>query len=607
TGEAARAAVGAFLTARPPAPAAATLPTWIARADALLRDACDGRTDGLAAGFDALATELDAADQLLVPAFRPAPPPAPALPSSATPNSATLDDALKLAVDLHQNGALHEAGVIHRRILVHTPSQPDTLHLLGLLAHQAGRHRAAARLVDRAIRVRGTAATYHSTRGIILQALGRFAEADRSLRQALALRPGFTEAHSNLILGLDYMPDADTAAIQAECRRWYDAHGRPHAADAPPARPAATAGRRLRVGYVSSDFRQHPTADVLLPLLYRHDRAAVEVVCYSGTTARDAVTERFQTLADHWCDTTRLSDAELAERVRADGVDILVNVAGHAHGGRLGVFVRRPAPVQVSAWGLPRGTGLPQMDALFLDPVMAPAGERGLYAETVVDLPCWLTYTAPDDTPPVVPPPRRRAGHVTLGAASRLEKLSDGTVAVWSEILHSLPAARLLLKSWHLGEAGNARDTLARFAAHGIPADRLDLIGGTDSRAAHMAVYDRIDLALDPFPHGGGITTCDSLWMGVPVITVLGHAPAGRGSASILHAVGLDDCVAGDLRDYVARAIARAADADWLDARRSSLRERFRRSAVGDVGAYARAVEDAYRRLREGATASRRS
>lgn len=566
------------------APAGVPLPEWVARAHARLADACRGRDGGLPAAFDALAAEWAAAEQLYAP---PTP----------VPRTTTLEQALALATKRHRGGAAVEAEAIYRRILTTLPAQPDALHLLGLLLHQTGRHGPGAALIGRAVAVRPGSALYHSSQGTVLQAMGRFAEAERSLRRALALKPTFWEAHSNLILGLDYDATADTATIQAECRRWFETHGRPLVPATPRFAVDADPDRRLRVGYVSADFRQHPAAEVLLPILESHDHSAVEAVCYSGGEMRDAMTARCRAAAAVWRDTAALSDEELTAQVRADGIDILVNVAGHAHGSRLPVFARRPAPVQVSAWGLPRGTGLPVMDALFLDPVIAPPGERHLYAEEVVDLPCWLVFRAPDDAPPVGPLPMRAAGALTLGSASRLEKLSDGTVALWSRVLARIPAARLLLKSWHLGDPAQARALAARFAGHGVPPERLILDGTHDSRDAHMAVYRRMDLALDPFPHGGGITTCDSLWMGVPVVTLRGRAPAGRGTAAILHAVGLADWVAEDADAYVDLVAAKAADPDGLATLRETLRERFARSPAGDAGTYTRAVEAVYRRL----------
>jgi predicted O-linked N-acetylglucosamine transferase (SPINDLY family) len=509
-----------------------------------------------------------------------------------------LDEALPQALDLHRRGALAEAASLYRKILCGWPDQPDALHLLGLTACQGGNHRDGSQWIGRAVRINAEAAIYHGNLGLACQALGRFAAAATHLRQAMALAPDNTDFHSNLIVGMDYDPAVDTAALQAECRAWWQRHGRPLAAARPPHANPRQPERRLRVGYVSAEFCRHPSADVLIPLLRHHDRQAVEVVCYSGGPVQDEVTAQFHSLADAWCDTSALPDEALAHRIAADAIDILVNLPGHGRGHRLRVFAAKPAPVQISAWGLPRGTGLPTIDAVLLDPVMAPPAERALFAEQVEDLPCWLAYGPPADAPAVGPLPLQRAGVATLGSLNRYEKLSDGTLAVWAELLRRLPGTRLLLKSSHFADPVVQREAVGRCAALGIAPDRLQVAGVVaESRGDHMAWYNAVDIALDPFPHCGGISTLDSLWMGVPVVTLRGRAPAGRGSAAILQVLGLDRWVAEDAGDYLRIVATALSRPDRMAELRAGLRRRLQASPIVDAAAYTRRVEAIYRRL----------
>lgn len=522
----------------------------------------------------------------------------------------TLDPAAaavhsNLAIIAARRGALEAAEAGYCRALTLDPAFAAAWNNRALVAR--GRHceGAAMAMLRQALALDPAYAGAWNNLGITCQSAGHIAEALAAYRRALTVLPDFTDAHSNLILALDYDPAADTAVQQAECHRWYLQHGRVHAAAVAARSPqyanSPVPNRVLRVGYLSPDFRAHPVADVLLPVLEGHDRAAIQVTCYSGVVVADAVTARFQQLSDHWCDTTGLDDAALTTRIQEDDIDILVNLPGHGHGNRLGVFARKPAPVQISAWGLPRGTGLPTIDALLVDPVMVPPDEAALFAERVEYLPCWLAYAPPAEAPAVGRDTADTAP-LTFGCLNRLEKLSAPCVALWADLLHHLPDSRLLCKSWGLREAEARQNLVHRFAAHGIPDTRLILQGGDDNgRAGHLATYRKIDLSLDPYPHGGGVSTLDSLWMGVPVISLRGRTPAARGSVAILHALGLEDGIVDSPATYRARAItlalAQMRDRARAPAARTELRARLAGSILCDSMRYAAAVEGIYRRL----------
>jgi len=428
--------------------------------------------------------------------------------------------------------------------------------------------------------------------GNALKELGRLAEAAAAYREVLAAHPKHHAAHSNLIFLLDLMPEFDTAAQQAERRRWHDLHARSLAAGIAPFSNRRDAERRLRIGLVSSDFREHAAAKCFGPVLRHHDRSAFEMFCYDSGRIEDAVTRELRAAAEGWCSAADLPDEALAARIRSDGVDVLVDLSGHTNGSRLLVFARKPAPVQISGWGHVNGTGLPTVDYLVSDATLIPAALRGLFAEQIADLPCFLCYEPFGEVPPVAPLPSLARGSFTFGSKNRPEKISEATLALWSRILHAVPQSRLVLQSLRLGKP--AREEIRRrFAEHGIAAERLTLLGAVDN---HLRVLDDIDLALDPFPNNGMITTAEALWMGVPVLTLAGSTPAGRAGAAILSAAGMPDWIARDEAEYVRIAAEFAEEREFLARLRATLRERLAQTPVFDGRACAAAAGALFRR-----------
>jgi predicted O-linked N-acetylglucosamine transferase (SPINDLY family) len=434
--------------------------------------------------------------------------------------------------------------------------------------------------------------------GVALLTQGRYTEAEAWERHALALRPDYASGHGNLLFTLNYQPDATAEAIFAEYQAWDRRHAKHLASESVPFTLDRTPGRRLRVGYVSADFRQHAVAMFAEPLLAAHDRSNVELYLYAGVAAGDAATERFRALSDHWRSTIGLCDAKLAELIRADQIDVLVDLAGHSAGNRLTTFARRPAPVQV-AYLLGHGytTGLSAMDAFLADAILAPDGADALFSERLVRLPrIPLAYAPPADMPPVAPLPALAKGFVTFGHFGRTERLNDTVIGVWARILHAAPRSRLVLNNRPFQEAAFRSLIQTRFASHGITADRLDLIFSAPQRQA-WAAYGDIDIALDPFPHNAGTTTIEALWQGVPVVSLAGRPTVGRFGASIVHAIGLDDWVANTIDGYVERALAAASDLPLLARLRQGLRGRVAGSPLCDATNLARAIEATYRML----------
>jgi predicted O-linked N-acetylglucosamine transferase (SPINDLY family) len=428
---------------------------------------------------------------------------------------------------------------------------------------------------------------------LTLELQGRVAEAVACHRRVLALQPDNARYHSGLLLPLAYLAETTPQALFQEHRHWAERHAAPLTAAAAPPANDRSPERLLRVGYVSPDLREHPVAYFLEPILAHLDRARFHVTCYAGVHRPDAVTQRLRGLADAWRDVATLPDDAVAERVRADGIDILVDLAGHTAGRRLLAFARKPAPVQVTHFGYPNTTGLAAMDYRITDPHADPPGQtESLHTEELVRLPEVAWCFQPTPAPDVGPLPALAAGHLTFGSLNKLAKVTPQAVALWGRLLQSVPGARLLL----LAGAGGRTDQRLRdqFRECGIDGDRLQLVGRLP-RDGYLALYQQIDIVLDSFPYNGGVTSCDALWMGVPVITLAGNSYVSRQGVSLLSNLDLHDWIAATPEEYVAVAVRWANDVEGLGRLRSGLRERMRASPVCDGERFTRRLEEAYR------------
>ncbi|QPF91834.1 O-linked N-acetylglucosamine transferase family protein [Bradyrhizobium commune] len=489
-------------------------------------------------------------------------------------------------------GEFEAAIAAYHRAVALNPDQPEYHNNLGRALEGDRSIGEAIAAYARALALQPSFAGALTNLGNAYLDLGRPADALRCHRQAIAHQPDFDAAHSNLIFALNFDPAAGPDD-HARARAQFGERHRTRISAGAVARPCDP-DRRLRIGYVSGHFRHQAATYAFAPVIIHHDRRAFDVICYSDTAPEDGLTHKLRDSVKTWRATAALSDAELAASIEADKIDILVDLVGHMVGNRLGVFARKPAPVQVSGWGEPTGTGLSTMDYLFGDPVLVPDHVRPLLREQVIDLPCFLCFWTPENLPDPGPPPALNAGHVTFGSFNRPAKLSDPVLQLWARILRAAPTSRLVLKSPHLSDLAIQQRINAIFDSEGISRDRLTILGNSD-RGSHMKAYQLVDVALDPFPHGGGMTTLDAMAMGVPVITCPGPTISSRLAAACITALGLTDCVAASQEEYVALALRMTADLDGLARLRHALRDRLVRSPIGDAHAYARSVEAAYR------------
>ncbi len=482
------------------------------------------------------------------------------------------------------------------RALALKPAFPEALLNRGNALQALQRHEEALESFDKALEIKPDFADALANRATLLLNMQRYDEAVASCERALAIDPAHAIAQSNRIYFLDFVPGLGVAEHQAARQSWYRARAQDLWTGVPPQVEDPDPRRRLVVGYVSADFGQHSAAACFGPVLKHHDRSNFEIVCYSGVLREDERTGEFRQLAGKWRTIFGLSDEALADQVRADGIDILVDLSGHTAGNRLLAFARKPAPIQVTAWGSGTGTGLPAIDYLFSDPVAIPAAVRPLFAETVYDLPCLITFDAPAYAPPVAQLPARSRGCVTFGCLNRFGKVSPAVLALWARIVQAVPGSRLLLKDRALNDVAVQARVGQALARHGVDAGRIELRGGSSHRE-HLATYGEVDIALDPFPLNGGISTWESLWMGVPVVAKLGDSVPSRISGAILHGVGLSEWVARDDEHYVALATGHAGDLEALAQLRSESRARIIASGAGNPERYTRAVEQAYRTM----------
>ncbi|WP_207477507.1 tetratricopeptide repeat protein [Arenibaculum pallidiluteum] len=489
------------------------------------------------------------------------------------------------------NGAKDTAGAIrmYQNALALAPDRAAAWTALGNTLQALGNMAEAVAAYQSALARDPAVAETLSALATALRCQGRLDEAIAVQRRAAALAPEDASVASALLFLMNCMPELPAIAVTR-------AHGLWGSRQESLPRPAARArmpGDRLRIGFVSADLREHSVSHFLEPLLRGTDRNRFALHCFSVNEAADAVTARLRSLSDAWHDAAGLGDEALASRIREAGIDVLVDLNGHTPGNRLRTFALRPAPVLASWLGYANTTGLPAMDYRIVDAVTDPPGSEAFATERLLRLPgCFLCYSPPEDAPEVTPPPSSAA--ITLGSFNDLAKINGQVVGAWAAIMRAEPRARLLLKSGPLRDVEARIRLLRAFADAGVEAHRIETVPWLPSKRDHLALYGRIDLCLDTFPYAGTTTTCESLWMGVPVLTLAGDSHVARVGASLLGTLGLTDLVATDLDDYKARALALMAERPRLAALRTELRPRFAASPLTDAAGFAERMGEAF-------------
>lgn len=503
------------------------------------------------------------------------------------------------AVDLAPGDA--EIAGAYSRLLAELGRSEEAAGVLTRAADPAGGSRELSELEERAakdrmaISVDPTNAIARNNLASTLATMGRLREAREVYREALRLKPDYFLAWSDLLFTSNYLGDLTPAEGAADARAYGEALAqkvtarRTHPNVVDP-------NRRLKIGLVSGDLRSHPVGRFLDTVLGELDPARLELFAYSVTENPDELTDRLKRSVPKWRNVRDRDDDALDAAIVADGIDILIDLSGHSARNQLQVFARKPAPIAVTWLGYFATTGLTAMDYVLANRLVIPPNEEDQWVEKPWRLPeTYLCFAPPKVAAPLVPPPALKHGYVTFGSANNLSKTSDPTVACWAEVLKAVPNSRLVLRSSQLADTRVADSTRQRFAAHGVDPDRLDLQKSVSDYGQHLAAYNQVDIALDPFPYAGGTTSVEALWMGVPVLTLKGDRYVAHMGENILHHMAMPDWIAETTADYVARAARHAANLDSLTALRKGLRHRLAVSPLCDAPRFARHLEDAFR------------
>jgi predicted O-linked N-acetylglucosamine transferase (SPINDLY family) len=496
---------------------------------------------------------------------------------------------LNLGVTLQELGSLLEAKANYERAIALNAQLVEAHSNLGVTLQELGQLDKSVSRLKQAIALKPDFADACNNLGNSLRELGRYDEASASYTQAIALNSGFLNARSNLLfLNASVRYDATTYLEEAQAYSDIVAGKINSPYSSWSCSPDATS---LRVGFVSGDFKAHPVGYFLEGLLRELQSSSVELYAYPTNEPLGELTERLKALFHSWVPISSQSDKDAAQNIHNDGIHILIDLSGHTSQNRLPVFGWRPAPIQISWLGYFASTGLPEMDYILGDPFVTPKSEAHHFTEKIWQLPeSYLCFTPPDEDLPVSTLPAQANGFVTFGCFNSLSRMTDEVVSVRAEILRAVPNSKLFLKDKRLDHGSGRDQILSKFAAHGIDESRL-LLEGRSSREEYLACYHRVDIALSPFPYGGGTTSIEGLWMGVPVITKKGTYFLSHLGESIAHNTSLSDWIAADNEDYVKKAVKFSSDLSVLEELRYNLREDLLKTPLYDLPRFAKHFE----------------
>lgn len=503
--------------------------------------------------------------------------------------------ALKMATDMCQEAGLHELGLqAAQHILAVVDQSAESYFKAGFFAWHCQKDEEAVRCLEKAVQMDTGNAGFWEQLAQVYVHLGEIEKALEALEKAASIEPSTLSPRIQGLYISNYLSTYSEQAL-------FDAHlkfGKLLEDLYPETRfpdPDPSA-RRIRVAYLSRDFRSHAVASFFIALLAAHDREQVEVFCYSDVVNPDAMTEKLKGLAEHWLSVVHMNDYQLSEKIRKDGVDVLVDLSAYAGGNRAPVFAMRSAPVQVNYLGYPNTTGLKNMDYRITDAICDPAGEKGrFYTETLIRLESgFLSYQCLDAEVPETEPPCASNAFLTFGSFNVYPKIQAPMRNAWAEILRRAPNAKLFIKAKPFSEPA-WRDSVTRFFVEkGAQPEQLLFAGRSGPYREHLESYAHIDIHLDTHPYNGTTTTCDALWMGVPTLCVLGDSHRSRVSASIMQRAGLSEMVAHSMEDYVDKALEFARKPEQFVALRRGNRERMLNSALTSGRAIARELESFY-------------
>lgn len=498
-----------------------------------------------------------------------------------TINPGLLEAHYNLGNALQSRKKLNEAILSYQKALEINPGFVQALNNIGAALNDLGRLDEAVEIYQSVLQDKPDYAEGHNNLGNSLFSLGDIEASISCYQKAIAEHPDYYGAFSNLLLAEQYRPGHTAETLYELHCRWDERYALTFKSAWPNHQNTREPDRTLRIGFVSADLGRHPVGYFAVGLLEHLRQFNIETFCYSDRIADD-LTKRIQSLFNVWHNTRDASDEAVTSIIAQDKIDILIDLSGHSAHNRLLIFARKPAPIQVSWAGYVSTTGLSAMDYLVSDRFSTLEGEEPFYSEKIIRMPDqWLCYEPPSYAPDVAPLPAQKNGYVTFGSFSNPGKLNAAVVSTWAKILCEVEGSRLLIKYRGIDTASNIKRLTKMFGEAGIPASRL-ILEGRSPHADLLARYNDVDIALDPFPYSGGLTTYEALWMGVPVITIPGETFASRHSQSHLETIGHSEFVARDLDHYVGLAVEWAHDTDRLSKIRSKLREEMARSPICD-------------------------
>jgi len=501
---------------------------------------------------------------------------------------------------LSAQGKTDKAILCFQKALRLKPDDFKTYNNLGNALRKRGKLSMAVEAYKKALEIEPGHATACNNMAATLLRQGKIAEAINGYQEAVAVRPDYVIAHSNLLLAYNYQNHKDPEWLFSRHRNWAEAHVLSEG-DNPFFDPGngPAADRKIRIGYCSPDFRTHSVAYFLEAIIKAHDRSGFEIFCYSDVICPDDVTRTFSRSVDRFTNIAGIDNTAVAERIRRDKIDILVDLAGHTAGYRMPLFSIKPAPIQVTYLGYPNTTGLTSMDYRLTDARADPPGQTDhLYSEKLVRLPhTFLCYTPPGNSPEIETTANRDSGRIIFGSFNNRTKITPEVVKAWAKILTQVPDGRIVLKSWAFSDPETRNILVDLFMENGVEPCRIELVSHIPSMFDHLHLYNRIDIGLDTFPYNGTTTTCEALWMGVPVITLAGKTHRSRVGASLLSNVGLQDFIAESVEDYVEKGVSLANNVKERESIHRGLRSRMARSFLMDGARFTRSLEREFRRM----------
>jgi protein O-GlcNAc transferase len=506
-----------------------------------------------------------------------------------------------LGIAFSDKGLFDEAIKYFQKAIEINPNFAEAYSNLGNVYRTKGMVQKAAVCFKAALEKNPSLAEARNNLGIVLEEQGRLDEAEARYRQAITLKPDMHTAHSNLLLLMNYSLAYDAKTIFAEHIKFSNLYAEPLASTIASHTNNRSLDRKLKIGYVSPDFRQHSVAYFIEPVLATHSTDFFEIFCYSDVLFPDIVTQRLQQYDVKWRDIAGISEQQAAELIRLDHIDILVDLAGHTGPNRILLFARKPAPIQINWIGYPNTTGFVAMDYKIVDHFTDPEGmTEQFYSEKLLRMPqSFLCYMPYGECPEIGDSPAVKNGRVTFGSFNKYSKVTPYVIKLWAKILKGTPDTRLIMKARSFADEATRNNVIERFVHEGILPERVEALPPTPSVKEHLAAYGEIDICLDTFPYNGTTTTCEALWMGVPVITLGGQSHVSRVGLSLLSNAGIHEFIATTPEEYEEKAVNLAGNIALLQSLRQSLRDKMSRSPLMDRQSFTHQLEDIYRKIWE--------